>query len=104
MTQENTTSKLPLIRDIDRRQMSWRALDEEKLIGEDYAASEYSVLSRSWQMESTFTYSCSRILGLLRCSMDIDQEKVEQTVLAPLHLTSFKDRLEQRAWKGTIGK
>jgi hypothetical protein len=32
--------------------------------------------------------------------MDIDQEKVEQTVLALLYLTSFKDRLGLRAWKG----
>jgi hypothetical protein len=35
--------------------------------------------------------------------MDIDQEKVEQTVLALLYLTSFKDRLGLRAWD-TIGK
>ena len=32
--------------------------------------------------------------------MDIDQEKVEQTVLALLYLTSFKDKLGLRAWKG----
>jgi hypothetical protein len=32
--------------------------------------------------------------------MDIDQEKLEQTVLALLYLTSFKDRLGLRAWKG----
>jgi hypothetical protein len=41
-----------------------------------------------------------RILGMPRCSMDIDQEKLEQTVLALLYLTSFKDRLGLRAWKG----
>lgn len=32
--------------------------------------------------------------------MDIDQEKVEQAVLALLHLTSFQDRLGVRTWKG----
>jgi uncharacterized protein DUF6429 len=32
--------------------------------------------------------------------MEIDQEKVEQTVLALLYLTSFKDRIGKRAWKG----
>ncbi len=32
--------------------------------------------------------------------MDIDQEKVEQTVLALLHLTSFKDEFGLRSWKG----
>jgi hypothetical protein len=32
--------------------------------------------------------------------MDIDQEKVEQTVLALLYLTSFKDRFGLRSWKG----
>ena len=32
--------------------------------------------------------------------MEIDQEKVEQAVLALLYLTSFKDRLGLRAWKG----
>ena len=31
--------------------------------------------------------------------MDIDQEKVEQMVLALLYLTSFKDRYALRAWK-----
>jgi hypothetical protein len=32
--------------------------------------------------------------------MKIDQEKVEQTVLALLYLTSFKDRIGMRTWKG----
>jgi len=32
--------------------------------------------------------------------MDIDQEKVEQTVLALLYLTSFGDKFGLRAWKG----
>jgi hypothetical protein len=34
-----------------------------------------------------------------RCSLDIDQEKLEHTVLALLYLTSFKDRFGVRAWK-----
>ena len=32
--------------------------------------------------------------------MDIDQEKAEQTVLALLYLTSFKDKFGLRTWKG----
>ncbi|HSY31983.1 MAG TPA: DUF6429 family protein [Verrucomicrobiae bacterium] len=32
--------------------------------------------------------------------MDIDQEKVEQTVLALLYLTSFKDKFGLITWKG----
>jgi hypothetical protein len=32
--------------------------------------------------------------------MDLDQEKLEQTVLALLYLTSFKDKFGMRAWKG----
>ena len=32
--------------------------------------------------------------------MNIDQEKVEQTVLALLYLTSFGDESGLRAWKG----
>jgi len=38
MSQENATSKQPLIRYVNRRQMSWRAVDVEKLIGEDHPA------------------------------------------------------------------
>jgi hypothetical protein len=38
--------------------------------------------------------------GKERRSMDIDQEKVEQTVLALLYLTSFKDKFGLRTWKG----
>ncbi len=38
MTQENTTSKQPLIRYVNRQQMSWRAVDVEKLIREDHPA------------------------------------------------------------------
>lgn len=32
--------------------------------------------------------------------MDIDQEKVQQTVLALLYLTSFNDEIGVRSWKG----
>ena len=35
-----------------------------------------------------------------RCSMEIDQEKVERAVLALLYLTSYKDRIGMRTWKG----
>jgi transposase len=38
MSQENTTSKQPLIRYVNRQQMSWRAVDMERLIGEDRPA------------------------------------------------------------------
>ena len=35
MRQDDTTSKQPLIRYVNRQQMSWRAVNLEKLIGED---------------------------------------------------------------------
>jgi transposase len=38
MSQENATSKQPLIRLINRQQMSWRAVDVERLIGEEHRA------------------------------------------------------------------
>ena len=38
MSQENTTSKQPLIRYVNRKQMSWRAVDVDKLIAEDHRA------------------------------------------------------------------
>ena len=38
MSPENTTSKQPLIRYVNRQQMSWRAVDVEHLIGEDHPA------------------------------------------------------------------
>jgi transposase len=38
MSQENPISKQPLIRSVNRQQMSWRALDVEHLIGEDHPA------------------------------------------------------------------
>jgi transposase len=38
MSQENPINKQPLIRYVNRQQMSWRALDVEHLIGEDHPA------------------------------------------------------------------
>src|SRR5713226_4101390 len=38
MGEENTTSKQPLIRYVNRQQMSWRAVDVQRLIGEDHPA------------------------------------------------------------------
>ena len=38
MSQENTISKQPLIRHVNRQQMSWRAVDVERLIGADHPA------------------------------------------------------------------
>jgi transposase len=38
MSQENPSSKQPLIRFVNRQQMSWRAVDVERLIGEDHPA------------------------------------------------------------------
>jgi transposase len=37
MSQENPSNK-PLIRYVNRQQMSWRAIDAERLIGEDHPA------------------------------------------------------------------
>jgi transposase len=38
MSQENATSKQPLIRYVNRQQISWRAVDVEQLISEDHPA------------------------------------------------------------------
>jgi transposase len=38
MSEENAPSKQPLIRLVNRQQMSWRAVDVERLIGEDHPA------------------------------------------------------------------
>src|SRR5216684_4618438 len=38
MSQENISSKQPLIRYVNRQQMSWRAVNVEKLISEDHPA------------------------------------------------------------------
>jgi transposase len=38
MSEENISRKQPLIRHVNRHQMSWRAVDVERLIGEDHPA------------------------------------------------------------------
>jgi hypothetical protein len=38
MSQENASSKQPLIRYVNRQQMSWRAVDVERLVGDDHPA------------------------------------------------------------------
>ena len=38
MNDENITNKQPLIRYVNRQQMSWRAVDVDKLIAEDHRA------------------------------------------------------------------
>src|SRR5213594_3030735 len=38
MSQENQSNKQRLIRHVNRQQMSWRAVDVERLIGEDHPA------------------------------------------------------------------
>jgi hypothetical protein len=38
MSQDNPISKQPLIRHVNRQQMSWRAVDVEHLISEDHLA------------------------------------------------------------------
>jgi transposase len=44
MSQENATSKQPLVRFVNRQQMSWRAVDVDKLVGEDHPARAIWVL------------------------------------------------------------
>ena len=38
MSQENSSRKQPLIRYVNRQQLSWRAVDVERLVGDDHAA------------------------------------------------------------------
>jgi len=38
MSQGNSANKQPLIRYVNRQQMSWRAVDVDRLIGEDHPA------------------------------------------------------------------
>jgi len=40
-----------------------------------------------------------RRCGMSRCCLEIDEEKLEQVVLALLHLNSFKEGDGKRAWK-----
>jgi hypothetical protein len=48
MSQENATDKRALIRPINRQQMSWRAVDVERLIGEDHRARRYGRWLVDW--------------------------------------------------------
>jgi Domain of unknown function (DUF6429) len=48
-------------------------------------------------------YSLRSVCGILsvwRCRMDIDEDKVDDMVLALLYLTTFEDKPRLRAWKG----
>jgi hypothetical protein len=63
-------------------------------------AREYEFLTGSWRPESTMTVFRAAIVKIPRRPMDINGEKLEQTVLALLHLTSFKVHHHSRAWKG----
>jgi hypothetical protein len=40
MSQENSSNKQPLIRYVNRQQMSWRAVDVERLVDEGHLARE----------------------------------------------------------------
>jgi hypothetical protein len=51
-------------------------------------------------MNGEFHNKNALCLPALRCHMDIDAEKLEQTVLALLYLNSFADKSGgKRAWK-----
>jgi hypothetical protein len=54
MSQENASNK-PLIRYVNRQQMSWRAVEVERLIGEDHPARSI------W----TLVGHCARVAWLL---------------------------------------
>jgi hypothetical protein len=48
MSAENTSNKQPLIRQVNRQQMSWRAVDVERLIDEDHPARRSGRRSGVW--------------------------------------------------------
>jgi len=52
--------------------------------------------SLSW----LFPSSCCGILSAWGCIMEVDEEKVDDMVLALLYLTTFEDKPRLRAWKG----
>src|SRR6202163_316633 len=54
MSQENASSKQPLIRHVNRQQMSWRAVDVERLIAEDHAARAIWELVGRWDLGSFY--------------------------------------------------
>jgi hypothetical protein len=50
MSHENASNK-PLIRHVNRQQMSWRAVDVEQLISEDHPARPYLDAGRAFGVE-----------------------------------------------------
>ena len=76
MSSENTTSKQPLIRFVNRQQMSWRVVDVERLIGEDHrrvaqplSRSRFSVASSSaFEADLNFRVAVAHFLGVFRFS------------------------------------
>ena len=56
---------------------------------------EYEVLGGRTSIKTRAAY-----LLALECAMDIDEEKVEQTVLALLYLNTINGKFAKRAWKG----
>jgi transposase len=54
MNQENSSTKQPLIRFVNRRQMSWRAVDVERLIGEDHPARAIWELVRRLELSAFY--------------------------------------------------
>jgi hypothetical protein len=65
MSQENPISKQPLIRYMNRQQMSWRAVDVEQLIGEDHPARAIWVLVAENEV-------CSRTVLFGSCGTEPD--------------------------------
>ncbi len=58
MSEENISSKQPLIRYVNRQQMSWRAIDVERLIGEDHPAR--AIWTLIGRMDLSHFYQASR--------------------------------------------
>ena len=54
MSQENASSKQRLIRHVNRQQMSWRAVDVERLIEEDHPARSIWELSGRLDLSSFY--------------------------------------------------
>jgi|SRR2546428_1199413 len=55
MSQENQSNKQRLIRHVNRQQMSWRAVDVERLIGEDHPARAIWALVGQNELDELFT-------------------------------------------------
>ena len=67
MSQENTISKQPLIRYVNRQQMSWRVVDVEHLIGEDHLKSDIQLSKNPepWDCDCTINLFYVFILAIL---------------------------------------